>query len=206
MQSGRSPIPSIDSVIKFLQVQKDAYIKQEKEIQLERSELEKELEEIQKQLEVEDHKNLLLKTSLEKHKDDIYPVSAVASGRLDYKGHQRTKSDLRESYKNLKESKELVPGHSRKKSHQDYMLKLETELPSHIRQNIKTLIANRINTDGGLTGSKHLRFSDINLRKTKTNSRTSSHHRTLSNFDKMKLRLAVQKLWKDERKTFCRFN
>jgi chromosome segregation ATPase len=205
MQSGRSPIPSIDSVIKFLQVQKNAYIKQEREIQTERSELERELEELQKLLEAEDQKNAVLKANLEKNKDDFHPVSAAASGRLDYRGHQRTKSDLRESYKNLRELKDQATdaGHSRKKSHQDYLLKIETELPSHIRQNIKTLIASRINTEGGgITGTKNLRLSDINLRK--TNSRTSSHHRTLSNLEKHHLRTYAQQIWKAERSTICR--
>lgn len=162
--TGKSPVMGIDSVIKFLQVQKDAYLKQERTIKSERDDLRKALEDLEKCLEEEKQKENMLKSSLQQYKEEIHPVSAVASGRLDYKGHHRTRSDLRGSYKNLREQQkdQNVPGHSRKKSHQDYMLKLETELPSHIRQNIKSLIANRINTETG--AARHLRLSDIAIR------------------------------------------
>jgi hypothetical protein len=97
-------------------------------------------------------------------KQEIHPVSAVASGRLNYNGHYRTRSDLKGSHKNLIETKEsTVRGHFRKKSHQDYMLKLETEIPSFIRKNIKNLIANRINTESVVTSRMRTAETGIRL-------------------------------------------
>ena len=61
--------------------------------------------------------------------------------------HQRTKSDLLAPPK-PQEATEKTSGHTRKKSHQDYLLKLESEMPSHIKQNIKNLIATRMHSDG----------------------------------------------------------
>lgn len=162
--SGKSPITGIDSVIRFLQVQKDAYIKQERTVKNEKEELRKAVEDLERCLEEEVQRGEAIKEQLKEYKEEIHPVSAVASGRLEYRGHHRTRSDLRSSYKNLREQQKdsNAPGHSRKKSHQDYMMKLETELPSHIRQNIKSLIANRINTDTG--NGRNLRLSDANVR------------------------------------------
>lgn len=163
MSSGRSPITGIDSVIKFLQVQKDAYIRQEKAVSGEREDLQRQLAELEKALEEEQAKERQLKASLDQHKADLHPVSAVASGRLEYKGHHRTRSDLKGSCNNLREPKgQMVPSHTRKKSHQDYLLRLETELPSHIRKNIKTLIANRMVADPP-TG-KHLKIADLSFK------------------------------------------
>lgn len=165
-------IQNIDTVIEFLQTQKKAIKRQEEEIEAERLELQRELERLESQLGRELSRGRELRQRFRESKaggsGEAGPVKEVAgqsSGGVRAK-HQRTRSDYRQ-----KESKEKAPRHARKKSHQDFPGKAEAEIPSHIKKNIKSLIASRIHTETQPAG-KPTRWSDINIRK--VNSRTSS--------------------------------
>jgi len=79
--------------------------------------------------------------------------------------------------------KTKTPGHTRKKSHQDYLLRLENDLPSHIKNNIKNLIATRLNTADNQqpTGKTIIRLGELNFRK---NNSLSSSKNTLKTFQR----------------------
>ena len=164
-------IQTIDTVIEFLQTQKKAFKKQEEEIEAERQDLRRELEKLESMMGQEIARGKELKQKYLETKTggsgDIVPVREVTAHTSSVRTkHQRTRSDFRQ-----KESKEKIPRHTRKKSHQDFLGKIEHEIPSHIKKNIKSLIASRINTETHPNGKPN-RWSDINIRK--INSRTSS--------------------------------
>lgn len=169
---------NIDAVISFLQSQKELMKRQESEIEIDKQKIFNEISQLEAVLNEQCQKNAELKLkyemmSLERRKEMLVELPRrSAAGK-----HKRTQSDLSLVPWNKTGSKESLVerGHSRKKSHQDNLLKFEQQVPSFIRQNIKHLIASRINTDSG----KKMRLSELNIRR--LHSRGSSRH-TLGSF------------------------
>lgn len=206
----RTELASLDSVISFLQNQKAAIQRQEEEILKEKHDLEGAIEELQKTVEAERTRQRELRLRMEELKSEAGAVQSHREGPVHPRlasrpKHHRTRSDMQplidgnwNTYYNSKvgpkepigQPKEVQggqPGHSRKKSHQELLARLENQLPSHIKKGLKTLVASRMNSDTNPSGGSgnsapKLRLSEINLRK--LNARSSSTNQGKHSFNK----------------------
>ena len=205
----KADLGSLDSVISFLQSQKAVIQRQQEEILKERQDLEGGIDEIQRAVEGLLTRNRELRIRMDELKQDGEVVQSHREGpahpRMSSRPkHHRTRSDMQplmegnwNTYYNSKAApRELigvardgamgVPGHSRKKSHQDLLAKLETQLPSHIKKGLKTLVASRLNSEtnpsgGSGSSAPKLRLSEINLRKLNAKSSSTNQGKTIFN-------------------------